>query len=448
CTGLGKSTIGQLLCNVDTKVNNGKDSTVCEATLFENEEGTFRYIDTPGLNDSRGVTDEETFHEILRLLQKHSKNNFFEIHKILWFCAESIRKTANLQNEAKFIQKLADYIDEEKDSANFWKNVLIVTKGIFPSEDLAEGPRSAAYDTMKELMDDDFENIFTVDHFPCWIIDLKPGNNKYTKLNPEDRIEWFNAYSKDEIGTALQNYVRKDSKIKIQFKKARCTKCDETGDPRLFISKCHPLPQEKRHEIKNEKYHPKSAVWHHAGNRIYRHWKPDDGEIDKHKVDSSTVGVVTSTVGSLTAGGYALNIAAAAQPGIIFGGGAIAGTIALPIAAAVGLAAAGGYFVHEKLSEGYKCKFCNRQYNEKGCLEECDQCDKKWDEKGCILKYACCNKLEGELGCDLRERCMNCDQIEQKLTTEGCKEFCQKCDEEWGASEGCESNVKHDVVME
>ncbi|CAI2191875.1 7972_t:CDS:1 [Funneliformis geosporum] len=446
CTGFGKSTIGQLLCDVDTDVKGVASSTLCEATLFENKDGSFRYIDTAGLNDSGGLTDEDTFHNILRLLQQHSKDNIFNIHKILWFCAESVRKTANLQKEAKFIQRLSDYIDKENDRAKFWKNVLIVTKGTFPLEDLNQGPISAAYDTVKEYMDDDFENIFTVDHFPCWIFDLKPGDKKFSKMNPEDRIEMFNAYSKDEIKTALQKYVNNDSIIKIKFIKTRCKKCVETGDPRLFIDKCHPLTREKRHDIENEQYHPKPAEWQHVGKRIYRHWNQDDEVIEKPKVDSSTVGAATSTVGSLTAGAYALNIAAAAQPGIFFGGGAIAGTIALPIVAAVGLAAAGGYFVHEKIAENYKCQLCNKKYTEKGCIEECDQCNKKWDnEKGCILKHACCNKPEEESGCNWRERCLNCGETDQKLTTDGCKEYCQRCEKEWGKSEGCESNVQHDI---
>src|SRR5205814_367859 len=147
------------------------------------------------------------------------------------------------------------------------------------------------------------------------------------------------------------------------------------------------------------------------------------------KVDGITAGAVSSTVGSIGAGACALNIAAAAQPGIIFGGGAIAGTIAFPIVAAVGLAAVSGYCISEKLKENYKCPNCKKGYNEKGCLEECDFCKGEWDGKGCISKYSCCNKLEGDDGCNVRERCKNCDQTAYKLTTEGCMEYCQKCNE-------------------
>lgn len=463
-TGLGKSTFGQLLCNVPTIVSSGTSSTICEATLYENN--SFRYIDTPGFNDSGGTTDEETFHQILRLLQEHSENGVFEVHKILWFCAENERKAANLQNEAKFIQRLVEYV-EEVGSANLWKNVIIITKGNFPEEGLANGPKSAAYDAMRTSMtknnrtnvedkdefivEDEFiieggEQI--VDHFPCWIFDLKPGPNKFTKMKPEVRAH-LNAYSKEEVVTALQGHIRNDTAIKIQFEEAYCTKCSEKGDPRLFIGRCHPL-QARKHEIETERYHPKSADWQHKGKRIQRHWKPEDGEIpaEGKLVDGTTVGAVSSTLGSLGAGAYILNAAAAAQPGIIFGGTAIAGTIALPIVAAVGLAAAGGYCINEKLKENYKCPYCKKFYNEKGCLEECDDCGKEWDGKGCISKYLCCNKCEEEDGCTLRERCKNCDQTEYKLTTEGCIEYCQECNKTWGKAKGCDPNVEHDIIFD
>ncbi|GBB99768.1 hypothetical protein RclHR1_36260001 [Rhizophagus clarus] len=205
-TGLGKTTIARLICEANAEGSSGIESATKEAIIYETDK--YLYIDTRGFNDSFGINDEEMFHEMMRLLQRHGKNNIFNIDMILWFCSESERMTNHLQREANFIQRLIEYTDECKPT-DLWNNVLIITKGIFPLHELVDGPKSAAkyacrdFSNKKQIKFN--ENSFSVKHFPCLIYDIKgitKENARWFKMNTETRFE-HNCYCQDEIKSTL-----------------------------------------------------------------------------------------------------------------------------------------------------------------------------------------------------------------------------------------------------
>ncbi|CAB4396004.1 unnamed protein product [Rhizophagus irregularis] len=215
-TGLGKTTMARLLCEVDVEDSSGTKSATKEAIMYETNE--FLFIDTCEFDDSSDTTDEEVFHDIMRLFQRYGKNNIFNIDVILWFCCES--------------------------PIDLWKNVLIITKGTFPSHELIDGPTSAAKNACQAFSSMQInEESFIVKHFPCWICDIKRP-------------------TKD-----------------VHFRNSECQKCNATGDPRLFITKCH-TTLIFNHSIEIEYFHPEQIVHFHSGSKFLDH-EPDENSIKK-----------------------------------------------------------------------------------------------------------------------------------------------------------------------
>ncbi|GET04649.1 hypothetical protein GLOIN_2v1695895 [Rhizophagus clarus] len=239
-TGLGKTTIARLICEANAEGSSGIESATKEAIIYETDK--YLYIDTRGFNDSFGINDEEMFHEMMRLLQRHGKNNIFNIDMILWFCSESERMTNHLQREANFIQRLIEYTDECKPT-DLWNNVLIITKGIFPLHELVDGPKSAA---------------------------------------------------KAKIRPLIPNF----GQISVHFRQGKCKKCDAVGDPRLFSTRCHSTASIFKHSVKIEKSHPEQIVRFHSGAKFLSH-DPDEISIKeylKNKLYGFDISVISHTV--------------------------------------------------------------------------------------------------------------------------------------------------------
>jgi hypothetical protein len=170
-TGLGKTTMVRLLCEVDVDGSSGTKSATKEAKIYETDE--FLYINTRGFGDSFGTKDEEIFHDMMRLFKRYGKNDIFDIDIILWFCCESGREMDHLRRVANFIQRFIEYTDGCK-SVDLWKNVLIITKGTFPSDELIDDPRSAVKNACQAFSNMQInEDSFFGKHFPCWIYDIK-----------------------------------------------------------------------------------------------------------------------------------------------------------------------------------------------------------------------------------------------------------------------------------
>jgi hypothetical protein len=264
-TGLGKTTMARLLCGIDVEGSNGIKSATSEAKLYRTDE--FIYIDTRGFDDSSGKTDNEIFHDIMRLLYVNKTNNIFIINTILWFCCESERVSGHLKREAKFIQRFIDYTDGYS-PIDLWENVLIITKGVFQSEELVDGPKSAAEIVCQESYN---MQINEVKHFPCWIYNIK-GSKKKGPV-PD------NYYRQDEIKSKIQHLISNISPIEVHFREGKCQNCNAIGDPRLFAARCHPSLIFK-HSIEIEYFHPEQKVSFHSGCKFLTH-QPDEFSVDK-----------------------------------------------------------------------------------------------------------------------------------------------------------------------
>ncbi|CAB4437471.1 unnamed protein product [Rhizophagus irregularis] len=498
-TGLGKTTMARLLCEIDVEGSNGIESGTEKAIIYETDE--FFYIDTCGFGDSFGTTNEEIFHDIMRLFQKHGKNNIFNIDTILWFCPESVREMDPLKHEANFIQRFVEYTDGYK-PIDLWKNVLIITKGTFLSHELINGPKSAAKNacqTFSNMQIDD--DSFFVKHFPCWIYDINGNTNaRWAKMDSEARFE-FNCYRENEIKSKIQHLIPNFSPISVHFKQGKCQKCNAIGDPRLFITKCH-TTLIFNHSIKIEYFHPERIVHFHSGSKFLDH-EPDEisikrffekmlgsnptklpasqvsSEIGKEIIEvckpdltvnqvqatpesqPSRMSQVISHVSQAASKVSQVVVSSSILPSIAFlarnsgsasgSKGSIAPPLGLYLLAAAGtsvtvLTICVGGTVYYYETKNISCKRCNKLVGEKGCIEKCDNCKKEWRETGCTIGYGCCKQDEKKPGCKAREKCIMCQEAAIKLNSQGCTQYCVKCKEMWNTP-GCDPSFKHNVVI-
>ncbi|RGB42665.1 hypothetical protein C1646_682758 [Rhizophagus diaphanus] len=405
-TGLGKTTMARLLCEVDVECSSGTKSATMKAIMYETNE--FLFIDTRGFDDSSDTTDEEVFHDIMRLFQRYGENNIFKIDAILWFCCESVRELAHLRREARFIQRLIEYTDECKPK-DLWNSVLIITKGTFPSHELIDGPTSAAKNACQAFSSMQInEKSFIVKHFPCWICDIK----RSTKDGPLPD----NYYRQDEIKSRIQHLISNFSPISIHFRQGECQKCNATGDPRLFTEKCH-TTLIFNHSIEIEYFHPEQIVHFHSGSKFLDH-EPDENSIKnffEKLLGSNPTKLPASQVSSETAkeiiesyefsnqieattesqlsrmSRLSLKVATVAYKAIqlvvpmvspLALSRAAAGTItSAAILSAAGtsvLAVCVGGVVFYYETKNIPCKLCKKLIGvEKGCIKKCDNCKKK-----------------------------------------------------------------------
>ncbi|GBC07535.1 hypothetical protein RclHR1_07510011 [Rhizophagus clarus] len=497
-TGLGKTTMARLLCGANVEGSSGTDSSTKEAEIHETDE--FLYIDTRGFGDSFGTPDEEIFHDMMRLFQRHGKNNIFNIDIILWFCSESGREMDHLRREAKFIQRFTEYTDG-CESIDIWKNVLIITKGTFPSRELVNGPKSAAKNACQAFYNMQINEDFSfIKHFPCWIYDidsLSRDSILWAKMDPETRLD-FNCYSQDEIKSKIQHFIPDFSPISVHFKKGKCQKCDSIGDPRLFSSRCHTTLTFK-HSIEIDYFHPEQTVRFHSGSKFLGH-EPDETSIKKfleNKLASNPnkppESQVSSEIGEeivelsksdldgfqmqetpeppqpsrmsqiisqvSQAASKASRVAVSLLPtvavarnitfGSVTGGVAYTPSVYLLSAASTSVAVLavciGGVMYYYE-TKHIKCKMCKRFIGEIGCIEKCDNCKEEWEKTGCETGYGCCKQKEETLGCQACEKCTICQETAIKLNSQGCRQCCAKCKEMWNTP-GCDVSFEHNVVM-
>ncbi|CAG8681157.1 14691_t:CDS:1, partial [Acaulospora colombiana] len=293
-SGLGKTTLCRLLCDGNVNGSDGSESATEEVVIHEGN--GFRYIDTPGLDDSHGKTDEDIFCEILRKFQNNSTDNRFQVDIILWFCEDNVRELNHFQRAAKFIQRFIEYTDYDY-SENLWNSVLIV----FKSVNSVSGPKSAAkkvcqsFSQKKNITFND--DRFSVDNFPCLIYDLDKNSKDYKfwgKHTPEDR-KMYNVYCQHEVRSELIRLISNRKPIHICFVQARCRKCNAKGDPRLFDGLCHENPI-LNHQIEDIIYHHRDFGYYHSEASILEH-EPDLSFVEN--LQETQAGNVIETVGSV-----------------------------------------------------------------------------------------------------------------------------------------------------
>ncbi|RGB37334.1 hypothetical protein C1646_757027 [Rhizophagus diaphanus] len=501
-TGLGKTTMAHLLCEANVKGSSGVESATKIAVHYETDK--YLYIDTCGFGDSSGKTDEEIFHDMMCLFQKHGKNNIFNVNTILWFCSESERETSHLQREANFIQRLVEYTDECK-PIDLWKSVLIITKGILNSCKLVDGPKSAARNVCRASSNkqtNEFdEDSFIVKHFPCWIYDIEgltEESTRWVKMDSETRFE-FNCYRQDEIKSKVQHLISNFSPITIRFKQGKCKKCNVNGDPRLFITQCH-TESFFKHSVKIEYFHPEPTVHFHSGSKFLVH-EPDENSIKKHFESifyGDQVEIPVSQVSSEIAEkiikfnnqtkaipepqpsqeefkqaipelqssfiSQIISYLPQAASNVLQTVAPLVTTLAIPgmapstvtstyLLSGPSVAFLVICFEINKCCYEVKnisCKRCKKligEIKEIGCIEKCDNCEKEWIETGCATGYGCCKCEEEKLGCQAHEKCTICAEAAIELNSQGCTQFCVKCKEMWNVTPGCDSASKHDVLI-
>ncbi|CAG8454278.1 1392_t:CDS:1, partial [Dentiscutata erythropus] len=431
-TGTGKSTFGLKVFNVDTVPGSGISSVTRISEIFENL--FFRYIDTPGFSDSEGLDDDEVFIDMLSLIQENSVNNKFKIDLILWFCFESRRCNQQLQRGAKFIQKLSDYSDLlNNEDLNIWNNVLIIIQGQALDDATVEGPQAAARLAWLSFIKE--KNIlFNIDdfklrYFPCFVYNFQDIPSPYMNMSQSQR-QSLNVYSNSEIISKMQQLVSEISSkfngFNVCFKSAKCSRCDQKGDPRLFKNKCH---FDFKHNLSTKLVHSNVIEGYHIGPIVCVH--SDKFHQDQTKVNVSMAtggaigGAIGGTVGSILALAGQKN---AASSGVI---GSMTGIVGATAGKIVG-----------ELITAYECSECGSNWTKPGCIKKCSNCDKLWDSyaNNCGKRYSCCKKSDDDSGCTLISYCVS-DNCNTNLS--GC--ICIVCNQSRRTT-GCHQGNQHDII--
>ncbi|CAG8627408.1 1048_t:CDS:1 [Paraglomus brasilianum] len=223
-TGCGKSLFGKILFGFEAVSENSANSGTATVEFYENNE--FIYVDTPGFNDTKGITDKQTFLEIMRKFERRSTNSVYEINSILWFCRPDSKATNSLQRQAKFIHQFFDYNNGYVD--DLWNCVLIVFKGLILLDDQTHGPKEAAKIMHRK------DNI-EVNHFGCLITNIEEN----TASIKEGFRNLPGMLTKEQAKIEVLNIINRHSPIQIHFKKEKCTKCSLVIDPRVASPNCH-----------------------------------------------------------------------------------------------------------------------------------------------------------------------------------------------------------------
>ena len=285
---------------------------------------------------------------------------------------------------------------------------MIITKGHFSSQELADGPKSAAKNARQTFSNIQIaDNNFFVKHFPCWIYDIKgptKDSARWAKMDPIDRFE-FNCYRQDEVKSKIQHLIPNFRPISIHFRQGMCLKCNAIGDPRLFTAQCHTTSIFK-HSLEIDYYHPEQVVPFHAGGKFFGH-EPDENSIknflDKLRSDSvkgtldsppkimskaedeackpaarePQVSRMSKVISQISQAASKVSKAAVViLPSQILPVRTAAATTTSTLLAAAGTSAAlvvcvGGVVCYYE-AKNIRCKKCKKLAGEIGCIEKCD----------------------------------------------------------------------------
>ncbi|CAG8726730.1 3220_t:CDS:2, partial [Gigaspora rosea] len=120
-TGLGKSFTAGLF-GFAAEVGPGVNSTTEDVKIYSNTGNKYKFIDTPGFDDSNVKADDENTK--LNILFEMQKDNVTFVHTIFWFVEIDIKASGSIKKQAKFINDLA-----MNSKSNVWGNTIIIFKG-------------------------------------------------------------------------------------------------------------------------------------------------------------------------------------------------------------------------------------------------------------------------------------------------------------------------------
>ncbi|CAG8769334.1 32856_t:CDS:1, partial [Racocetra persica] len=255
-TGLGKSFTAGLF-GFTAKEGGNVNSTTKTVDIYKNEE--YRYIDTPGFNDSNVTAKDDNTK--LNILFKMQEENINFVHTIFWFVKCDIKVTQSLKKQAKFINDLAI-----NSKSNVWDNTIIIFKGI--KENLIEDPIKEA------IREANNNNNLLVEPpiLPVYLYEKLQPDSIVHMLNLTDEILCdFGIYKdknkiRDKYKEIIQKNHHKDHPVQIVFDDEMCIKCGKKTDKRLSGRfPCHTSESLEHGDIEEYNY---NTIYRHTGQLI------------------------------------------------------------------------------------------------------------------------------------------------------------------------------------
>jgi len=355
-TGTGKTTCLNIYTGQDLETGDTANSLTTHTVAVDDKihgPGSPKWVDNPGWSDTEGASDQHTFKDLLRHLQKEKLTS---IKAVLWFVMPTPRMDSMLQQQAKFIESFTteDESTREKEAGQIWTNVVIVCKGKLATE--LEGDVQGAQMAAKPF------NL----HAEIPAVRYEFASPEVLAGTTETlRKETLCMFTPDEVRAEVERVLKQlPQAVQVVFANQQCLACGQKGDPRLMEDKCH---REKR--------------LGHTGKLKQR--------FSKRQVKISTGGGGLATLGLI---GAAIGVG-------ISSGGAL---IAIPLVAilpvmAPGLVVAGHRFLNTKSDAPPTCGgmkvtdmrwSCCRmpELEAGGCTELCDLCGQVWGSgEPCVL---------------------------------------------------------------
>jgi GTPase SAR1 family protein len=222
-TGLGKSTILNLVTGHKVQTGDGVNGTTEENSIYNNflHPERPKWMDTVGLNEARYNQDPfEVCQTYLRMLKD---KDIESIHAIIWVIPVSEKNTTNIQQQAVYIQTLFENFGQTR-TKDIWKNVIIVCRGTFNKNDF-QGAHAAITDILKD-------NSKRARSMTC--INMLP----FEEISLSDLNLDCEAATKmrSDLEGALGSI---ESPLPLNFCDKVCVDCGQTDDPRLMDKECH-----------------------------------------------------------------------------------------------------------------------------------------------------------------------------------------------------------------
>ena len=222
-TGLGKSTILNLVTGHTVPTGGGVNSTTEENALYNNllHPERPKWMDTEGLNESRCNLDSfKVCQTYLRLLKT---KNIESIHAIIWVIPPSQKNTVNIQQQATYIQTLFESFGQTR-TQDIWKNVIIVCRGTFNKNDF-----QGAHAAITEILRDNGErakSMVCINMLP-----FEEISESYLNLDCGTAAKMCS-----DLDEALRNI---EAPLPLNFCIKLCVDCGQMDDPRLMDNHCH-----------------------------------------------------------------------------------------------------------------------------------------------------------------------------------------------------------------
>ncbi len=258
-TGTGKSSLIRAFCGSNVKVGKTTESETTEASLHSEFPISSRFwIDTQGLNDSKGVPDDKIFADIVNELFEKKINKI----KLIWCVSGDLERAKNeLKKQARFISDLSkgETAGDEKESKpdpKIWNSCFIIRKqgGLNADPEYKElnGLLSAASEFGSNIKYGDSRLIgFTYLTDKIEFAD-KNHSTLYNMIKSQKALLKEAGFLKvHEVREEIDKRLKVLPIFNIKFDIKRCSKCGIQGDERAIYALCHP-----------------SYKWRHDGHKV------------------------------------------------------------------------------------------------------------------------------------------------------------------------------------